>query len=75
MFNNNFYDDQEPPPPPPHSKGPARLRPSLHAAQMDALTDVHGGGLSGLDTRKITGLGIALCTDDPWIRRYLARLG
>ncbi len=74
MFNNNFYDDQEQQPPP-HSKGPARLRRSVHAAQMDALTDVHGGGLSGLDTRKITGLGIALCTEDPLIRRYLARLG
>ncbi len=71
MFNNNFYNDQKA-----RFKGPPSLHPSLHSVQMRALTGVHGGsGPAKLNTRTITGLGMAMCTDDRVMRRYLSRLG
>ena len=72
MFNNNYYDDQEQPP----FQPPFKLQPTLHTVQMEALTGIGDTSfIPQLDTRKITGLGIAMCTDDWLIRAYLARLG
>lgn len=53
--------------------GPFQLHPTLHDVQMSSLTDVGSTRHAGLDTRKVTGLGIALCTDSFLLRRLLGR--
>jgi hypothetical protein len=56
-------------------RGPPQLRPSFHAVQMRALTGTRG--TRGLNTRTITGLGIALSTTPKQrlTRTFLGRIG